>query len=183
MVVLLIMAILLAIAIPTFLGVSGSANDRAAQSNLNTALTNAKSYYQQNSQTFTGVGIAALVTALASQEPSISWTSGASTNSGQISVAVATDGNGIALAAESKTKSCFYLVDNEAVETSTATTGWITSELITGNQLLAGTWYGGTYSTTATCSASVLVASGTTAGTTQWNTAGTPGWVPVVGEP
>ena len=54
MVVLLIMAILLAIAIPTFLGVSGSANDRAAQSNLNTALTNAKSYFQSNSQSYRG---------------------------------------------------------------------------------------------------------------------------------
>ena len=42
MVVLLILAILLAIAIPTFLGVTKSANDRAAQSNLNTALVNAK---------------------------------------------------------------------------------------------------------------------------------------------
>ena len=42
MVVLLILAILLAIAIPTFLGVTGGANDRAAQSNLNTALTTAK---------------------------------------------------------------------------------------------------------------------------------------------
>ena len=42
MVVLLILAILLAIAIPTFLGVTGGANDRAAQSNLNTALTTAE---------------------------------------------------------------------------------------------------------------------------------------------
>ena len=37
MVVLLIIAILLAIAIPTFLGVTGSANDRASQSNLTNA--------------------------------------------------------------------------------------------------------------------------------------------------
>src|ERR1035441_5289714 len=50
MVVLLILAILLAIAIPTFLGVTGSANDRSAQSNLNTALNNAKSIYQQSGQ-------------------------------------------------------------------------------------------------------------------------------------
>src|SRR5665213_970411 len=52
MVVLLILAILLAIAIPTFLGVTGSANDRAAQSNLNTMLTNAKSIYEQSNQTY-----------------------------------------------------------------------------------------------------------------------------------
>ena len=50
MVVLLILAILLAIAIPTFLGVTKSANDRAAQSNLNTALISAKSVFQQNGQ-------------------------------------------------------------------------------------------------------------------------------------
>ena len=65
MVVLLILAILLAIAIPTFLGVTKSANDRAAQSNLNTALVNAKAYYQNQSQTYTTT--AAAVAALSSR--------------------------------------------------------------------------------------------------------------------
>ena len=45
MVVLLIMAILLAIAIPTFLGVKGGAQDRAMQSDLTNALTSAKAAY------------------------------------------------------------------------------------------------------------------------------------------
>ena len=67
MVVLLILAILLAIAIPTFLGVTKSANDRAAQSNLNTALVNAKAYYQNQSQTYNTA--AAAVAALSSAEP------------------------------------------------------------------------------------------------------------------
>ena len=60
MVVLLILAILLAIAIPTFLGVTKSANDRAAQSNLNTALINAKTIFQGNNQGYalTTVGAA-----------------------------------------------------------------------------------------------------------------------------
>ncbi len=53
MVVLLILAILLAIAIPTFLGVTKSANDRAAQSNLNTALVNAKAAFQSQGQSYT----------------------------------------------------------------------------------------------------------------------------------
>src|ERR1700722_19245116 len=70
MVVLLILAILLAIAIPTFLGVTKSANDRAAQSNLNTALVNAKALYQQNQQTYTGV----TVTSLTGAEPSLTYT-------------------------------------------------------------------------------------------------------------
>jgi len=45
MVLLLIMAILLAIAIPTFLGVKGGAQDCAAQSNLTNALTSAKALH------------------------------------------------------------------------------------------------------------------------------------------
>lgn len=47
LVVLLIIGILLAIAIPTFLSVTKSANDTAAQANLQTALTGAKTYYLQ----------------------------------------------------------------------------------------------------------------------------------------
>ena len=58
MVVLLILAILLAIAIPTFLGVTKSANDRAAQSNLNTAFTNAKALYQQYGQSYNSTATA-----------------------------------------------------------------------------------------------------------------------------
>ena len=56
MVVLLILAILLAIAIPVFLGVTGSANDRSAQSNLNTALTNAKTVFEQSDQVYPLLG-------------------------------------------------------------------------------------------------------------------------------
>jgi type IV pilus assembly protein PilA len=167
MVVLLIMAILLAIAIPTFLGVSGSANDRAAQSNLNTALTNAKSYYQQNGQTFTGSTLGSMVTALGSQEPSISWVTGPSTAAGVISVGVATDGNGIVLASLSKTNTCWYLVDNEALETTTS------AGTFSAAQLAAGTWYGGTAiggSSSTTCTATSAVTAA------NWNAAGTAGF-------
>ncbi len=72
MVVLLILAILLAIAIPTFLGVTKSANDRAAQSNLNTALVNAKASVQQNGQSYTGVN----TTTLSGLEPTLTFTTG-----------------------------------------------------------------------------------------------------------
>jgi type IV pilus assembly protein PilA len=169
MVVLLIMAILLAIAIPTFLGVSGSANDRAAQSNLNTALTNAKSYFQSNGQQFvnTTTNLTTLVANLTSQEPSISWVTGPSTGSGTISVGVATDGNGIVLAALSKTNTCWYLVDNEAAEAST------TGEAVPSTQLAAGTWYGATAiggsSSTACTAASAATAA-------NWNTVGSAGF-------
>ncbi len=52
MVVLLIIAILLAIAIPTFLGVTSSANDRAAQTNGTNAVKEALAVFQNNNQTF-----------------------------------------------------------------------------------------------------------------------------------
>src|SRR5580704_13172027 len=71
MVVLLIIAILLAIAIPTFLGVTSSANDRAAQSNLTNGLTEATAQYQSAGQSFSG--ISALLT---SSAPEYTWTSG-----------------------------------------------------------------------------------------------------------
>jgi len=52
--------VLLAIAIPTFLGVKDSANDRVAQSNLNTALTNGRAIYADNGNNFTGVSLTSL---------------------------------------------------------------------------------------------------------------------------
>src|SRR5580658_9600628 len=69
MVVLLIIAILLAIAIPTFLGVTGSANDRAAQSNLTNGLTEASAVFQANNQSYSGI-----ITALSSSAPEFTWT-------------------------------------------------------------------------------------------------------------
>lgn len=53
MVVVLIVAILLAIAIPTFLGARERAADRAAQSNLRNAHTSAFVYYVGSGQRFT----------------------------------------------------------------------------------------------------------------------------------
>ena len=109
MVVLLILAILLAIAIPTFLGVTGGANDRATQSNLNTALTTAKSQGTLNGQSYSSLTAATLKTA----EPSLNWTTGAATKQGDVSFAISNDGNGIVLAAISKNANkCWYAVDN-----------------------------------------------------------------------
>ena len=50
MVVVLIIAILLAIAVPTFLGARERANDRAAQSNLRNANTNALVFYTDHQE-------------------------------------------------------------------------------------------------------------------------------------
>ena len=126
MVVLLILAILLAIAIPTFLGVTKSANDRAAQSNLNTGMLNAKAAYQSNSQTYQGTK-PVTNTVLQSAEPSLSFlaavaspASGNSTGQGVLSVFPTTDGNAIILGAFSKSNNCWYQIDNPSGSTAVA---------------------------------------------------------------
>lgn len=70
MVVVLIIAILLAIAIPSFLGARGKAQDRAAQSNARNALTAEKTYYTDN-QVYTE--LPADMTAI---EPSLTYVTG-----------------------------------------------------------------------------------------------------------
>jgi type IV pilus assembly protein PilA len=126
MVVLLIMAILLAIAIPTFLGVTGSANDRAAQSNLNTALTSAKGVYESNQQSYPAAS--ALISSIASDEPSLSVVSdpGSTTSiaAGDVGVYVSANGNGAVLfTLAKKTNECWWVADNtQAIANGGSTT-------------------------------------------------------------
>jgi type IV pilus assembly protein PilA len=125
MVVLLILAILLAIAIPTFLGVTKSANDRAAQSNLNTALLNAKAQYQQNGQAYP-ITSAAMVAALQSAEPSLTFQTTNSTNQNQISVFTTADGAALVLAVYSaQTKNCWMIVDTPTATLPVAATPFV----------------------------------------------------------
>jgi type IV pilus assembly protein PilA len=68
MVVVLIIAILIAIAIPTFLGLRRRAQDRAAQSDLRNAMTAAKAFYTDD-EVYTGFD----ATVGESIEPSLNW--------------------------------------------------------------------------------------------------------------
>ena len=154
MVVLLILAILLAIAIPTFLGVTKSANDRASQSNLNTALVNAKAYYQQNGQSYGAGGAATVQGALATAEPSLTFTTGtitAGTGAGSIvSVYVSQDGNGVVLTAWSKAGFCWVLADNTAAVVPVVADAAYGGAAGTGNiPLTPGTKYGKVAAATA----------------------------------
>jgi type IV pilus assembly protein PilA len=175
MVVLLILAILLAIAIPTFLGVTKSANDRAAQSNLNTAVINAKSSFQTNGQSY-GIGgttnstsfSTSFAATLSSAEPSLTFATGAVSSQGAISVSVANDGNGIVLATLAKsTNNCWFLVDNATNETvanggTTPYTNLLTYTIGSVTAASAGTWYGEAKNVTPAtgCNASAVPASG-----------------------
>jgi type IV pilus assembly protein PilA len=165
MVVLLILAILLAIAIPTFLGVTGGANDRAAQSNLNTALTTAKAAETQNNQSYTGIS----ATTLGANEPSIKFLAGATTGQGDVSVyvdAVAGEGNGIVMASYSKAGFCWYVSDNVATVTDTAGPYTPTTPAGGSAPLTAGTSYG----KAAVANAAACDATKALPATTTWQT-------------
>jgi type IV pilus assembly protein PilA len=111
MVVVLIIAILLAIAIPTFLGAQNKAKDRSAQSSVRNALTAAKTIYTDAS-TYT----TADETALALVEPSLTFAATAtnSTDPKTVSVSSNTTGDTFYAAAMSKTGTCFYIKDTIA---------------------------------------------------------------------
>ena len=72
MVVVLIIAILLAIAIPSFLGARGKAQDRAAQSNVRNALTAEKTYYTDQQQ-YVDASSAGNIALMKGIEPSLNY--------------------------------------------------------------------------------------------------------------
>ena len=115
MVVLLIIAILLAIAIPTFLGVTSSARDRAVQSNLTNAMTEVQAQYQ-NTQDYSYAAQGAGQPTLNQSAPEFQWQDGNVVSAAQnqmsvlpIQVASANDNQGIVIAVLNKqTGKCWY---------------------------------------------------------------------------
>ncbi len=113
MVVVLIIGILLAIAIPTFLGARDRANDRSAQSNLRNGLTAEKTLYT-DSQAYTSSTLTADISTLTGVEPSLTWASAVSSTSPRTVFATATASSGTAtvvLEDKSATGTCFYIGD------------------------------------------------------------------------
>ena len=126
MVVVLIIGILLAIAIPTFLGARDRANNRSSQSNLRNALTAEKTLFTDN-QTYNSTATG--ITALQNVEPALNWVSGAPSGGRDVQ-AVTLSGNGgatapseVILAAKSATGPCFYIGDEGLTLGSVATPG------------------------------------------------------------
>jgi len=155
MVVLLILAILLAIAIPTFLGVTGGANDRAAQSNTNTALTTVKTAATQNNQSYSGLTAAGMKT----NEPSLTWSQAFTGTAASVSTQGPVDffidalnRNGVVIVSYSKNSAaCWYAVDNLQAISNAANNGPYTGTQVGGTNgtgaatqapTNAGTFYG-----------------------------------------
>ena len=157
LVVLLIIGILLAIAIPTFLSVTKTANNTAAQANLQTALTGADTFYTNNNQSYSyimwpGAGVST-VTAV---DTGLSFVSAAtSTKSNVISLSANGNLGYIVLAAFSPgTKDCWIVVDQKASQS--ANRGGNTNHA-------TGTYYGVLKNTgSSTCVASTVTGTGFT---------------------
>jgi type IV pilus assembly protein PilA len=154
MVVLLIIAILLAIAIPTFLGVTGSANDRASQSNLTNGLTELKALYQ-NGQTYCAT--VALCSAsntplplasISASAPEFSWkAAGSDVGVGNVlsiqpvDVVASGDGQGVIIASMSKTGTCWYAADLETTPGAAAIAGSLNPSFFAAASVgAAGQW-------------------------------------------
>ena len=84
MVVVLIIGILIAIALPTFLGARERAQNRAAQSDLRNGLAAAKTFFTDD-ETYTGF----TVTVAEGIEPSLTWAASATTVQGTVGLLVA----------------------------------------------------------------------------------------------
>jgi prepilin-type N-terminal cleavage/methylation domain-containing protein len=176
MVVLLIIAILLAIAIPTFLGVTGSANDRAAQSNLTNALTEASAAYQSNNQTFVGTA------SMSVSAPEFTWTGSANSAAAgsnvismePVDVSSNGDGQGIILAAESKNSTtCWFAVTLNATPNALLTVAGDTTGrpfASTTNAETGATSAGTYYSKYASDGANCKASQPTSASTWAWST-------------
>ena len=141
LVVLLIIGILLAIAIPTFLSVTKGANSTAAQSNLTNALTGAKTYYTDSNQSYVGLvsGTGNNGQATSSIEAigtGLSYQAGASTGGHLLSYSVDANGNWVEFADWAPgANDCWMLLDVTGTQ-GAAPNGWPAGTKATG------TYYG-----------------------------------------
>jgi type IV pilus assembly protein PilA len=122
MVVVLIIGILIAIALPTFLGARNRANDKAAQSSLRNTIAAAKTCFTDHDAyrwTVPAPGGVCDHTALGNIEKSLTFVAAgtASTDPSQVSVlvpALPTGATEFYSAALSKSGTCFYIKDDQA---------------------------------------------------------------------
>ena len=141
MVVVLIIGILIAIALPTFLGARTRAQNRAAQSDLRNALVSAKTMYTDNSSYLAADESA---TGLVTVEPSLCYAAAATastiggacvTGAGAANVSVSAAAAEWAAARMSASNTCYWIDDASATGTTYGST--IVAANCTGTAALA----------------------------------------------
>jgi type IV pilus assembly protein PilA len=147
MVVVLIIGILIAIALPTFLGARNRANDKAAQSSLRNALVSAKTCFTDHDSYNDGTN-QCNAAALGLIETSLTFvdTAGVSSDPNTISVGASTD-TVWGAAAFSKAGNCFYIQDDSTAGTTydtatgvAAATGCDGADSMTAGGLPSSSW-------------------------------------------
>jgi len=144
LVVLLIIGILLAIAIPTFLSVTKTANNTASQANLQTALTGADTFYTANNQTYSNImTFNTSVSTITAIDTGLSFVATYSSKSNIISLASSGSSGWLVLASYAPgTKDCWIIVDQKSAQPSGNVAG--------NTNLATGTYYGVIKNLTAT---------------------------------
>lgn len=141
MVVVLIIAILIAIAIPTFLGARKKAQDRATQADLRQALLTAKSYYTDQ-ETY-GAADAATATAYEGLEPSLDFDHAAPTRAAKKVFITSASGTEVTLVAYSKSDKWVCISESSSGQTKfgeTSTVGGTVNNPYTSYATCQGGW-------------------------------------------
>jgi type IV pilus assembly protein PilA len=112
MVVVLIIGILIAIGLPSYLGARERAADRVTQANIRTGLAAALTYFAESGD-FTGFGVLEAETA----EPSIDWMSPGPPATGQLDIQIAS-GTDLLLVSVSNTGT-FFCISQTAIAPAT----------------------------------------------------------------
>jgi hypothetical protein len=167
-VVSVIIALLMAYAVPTFLKSPPRTNDIIAKANLVNALIEAKVVYT-NTQSYAFDGNAQPTISFASQAPGFSWVTGSCAGQATncisekvVDVRSPGDGQGVVLAAwSSSTNTCWYAVDLESVPAAIAgdsagtafDNGWNGN----GSVTTSGVYFGRSKVGTSTCDATSAI--------------------------
>ena len=112
MVVVLIIGILVAIALPTFLGARNRAQDRAAQSSLRVALTSGRVVFADYNDY-----APATIPEFQSVDQSVQWVPGTLSSTTPTTVSGDTAGGVMTIAAFSKSGNCFFVRDDPPHDT------------------------------------------------------------------
>ena len=141
MVVVLIIGILVAIAVPTYLGARRGAQNRAAESSVRNALTAAKVYFT-NYDGYATVTSSINPTAMTSLEPSLIWSATVSpSNANQVEVvaelAPTVTLSGVCVAAQSATGNVYAMYDDPTIGTRYYATTSATTDPCTGATVTA----------------------------------------------
>jgi type IV pilus assembly protein PilA len=128
MVVLLIMAILLATAIPVFLGTRASAQNRSIQVTLRDGLDSAQTYYEQSQSWSAPAPPATLADKLTNNEPELKFVASPGTCSDQNCIvflvgdaATTGDNQQIVMSGYVTADNCWYMLDNGVTPGGAAT--------------------------------------------------------------